>query len=221
MTSGQQLGCIAILGGSFDPVHCGHITLARYFVGVLAPDQLRILPAGKPWQKSGLHASAAQRVVMLEQAFAHQSVPVVIDQRELHNGRATYTVETLRSLRAEVGPEVALVFLMGADQLQHLDTWHEWQALFELAHLCAAARPGFALEGASVPAAVRAEFERRAGTPAIIRSTASGSTLLAPDLAVDISATAIRDALRHGKKPDSLVPPAVLDYIQQHHLYKS
>ena len=221
MTQIRQPGCIAILGGSFDPVHCGHVALARYFVGVLAPDQLRILPAGNPWQKNGLHASAAQRVAMLQQAFAQQTVPVLIDERELHNDRATYTVETLRSLRAEVGPEVALVFLMGADQLQHLDTWQEWRALFELAHLCAAARPGFALDGAGVPTAIRAEFERRASTPALIRSTACGSTLLAPDLAVDISATAIRDALRHGKQPDSLVPHAVLDYIQQHHLYKS
>lgn len=213
--------CIAILGGSFDPVHCGHVALARYFVGLLAPDELRVLPAGNPWQKHGLQASPAQRVAMLECAFADIPVPLVIDQRELRNVRATYTIDTLRSLRAELGPQVSLIFLMGADQLQHLDSWQDWRALFDLAHLCAAARPGFALQGALVPEEVGSEFARRAGSPKQLRLSASGRTLLAPDLAIDIAATTIRAALRHGKKPDSLVPHAVLDYIQQHHLYKS
>ena len=219
--AGTKRRCIAILGGSFDPVHCGHVALARYFVTLLAPDELRILPAGNPWQKNGLQATAAQRVAMLAQAFDGQQVPVVIDQRELQLRQATYTVDTLRSLRAEVGEAVSLIFLMGADQLQHLDSWQEWGQLFGLAHLCAAARPGFALQGTTVPTPIRDEFEAREGTPEQIRSTPSGRTLLAPDLAVDISATTIRAALRHGKKPDSLVPHAVLDYIQQHHLYKS
>ena len=213
--------CIAILGGSFDPVHCGHVALARYFVALLAPDELRVLPAGNPWQKPGLQATADQRVAMLERGFDSQQVPVVLDQRELQNHRATYTADTLRELRAEVGVEVSLIFLMGADQLEHLDSWQEWRQLFELAHLCAAARPGFALHGESVSEAIRVEFALRTGTPAQLRDSAHGKTILAPDLAVDISASAIRDALRNGKNADSLVPHAVLDYIQQHHLYKS
>ena len=221
MTGNDRPRSIAILGGSFDPVHCGHVALARYFVDLLAPDELRLLPAGNPWQKIGLHASAEQRVAMLQRAFGGLAVPLVIDQRELLNKRATYTVETLQSLRAELGDQVSLSFLMGADQLQHLDTWQDWIQLFDLAHVCAAARPGFALAGAQVPRAIRQEFERRASTPQQICSTPCGGTLLAPDLAVDIAATTIRDALRHGPVPDSLVPHAVLDYIQQHPLYKS
>ena len=221
MTGGQRPRSIAILGGSFDPVHCGHVALARYFVALLAPDELHILPAGNPWQKHGLHASAAQRVAMLRLAFDDVPVPLVIDPRELLSASASYTVATLRGLRAEVGNQVSLSFLMGADQLQHLDTWQDWTELFNLAHLCAAARPGFALAGTQVPQAVRQQFERRASTPQQIRNAPCGGTLLAPDLAVDISATAIRGALRHGKTTDSLVPHAVLDYIQQHHLYKS
>ncbi len=217
--------CIAILGGSFDPVHRGHVALARHFVDLLKPDELRILPAGNPWQKHGLEATGAQRVAMLEQAFQQQfreqGVPVVIDQRELQVNDPTFTIDTLRALRAELGPVVSLVFLMGADQLQHLDTWQGWHQLFDYAHVCAAARPGFALDGPDVPVEVRQVFEQRADTPAHIRSTPQGKTFLAPNLAVDISATEIRAALRHGKQPDTLVPHAVLDYIQQHHLYKS
>ncbi|GAA4026571.1 nicotinate-nucleotide adenylyltransferase [Actimicrobium antarcticum] len=219
--NGIKRRCIILLGGSFDPVHCGHIALARYFVSVLKPDELRILPAGNPWQKAALGASGAQRVAMLERAFKNQDVPVVIDQRELQDHNPTYTIKSLRSLRAELGPDVSLVFLMGADQLQRLDTWQEWRRLFDFAHVCAAARPGFAMDGQQVPSDIRQAFEQRAGTPAQIRDTPQGMTFLAPDLAVAISATEIRAALLHGEPPDSLVPHAVLDYIQQHHLYKS
>ncbi|MEB0135855.1 nicotinate-nucleotide adenylyltransferase [Actimicrobium sp. CCC2.4] len=219
--AGVSRHCIAILGGSFDPVHSGHVALAHHFVDLLKPDELRILPAGNPWQKHGLEASGAQRVAMLERAFQQQDVPVLIDQRELQSTDPTFTIDTLRALRAELGPAVSLVFLMGADQLQHLDTWNGWRELFDFAHVCAAARPGFALDGPQVPDEVRQAFEHRAGTPAQIRTTPQGKTFLAPNLAVDISATEIRAALRQGKQPDTLVPHAVLDYIQQHHLYKS
>ncbi|MEC5216984.1 nicotinate-nucleotide adenylyltransferase [Actimicrobium sp. GrIS 1.19] len=212
---------IAILGGSFDPVHRGHVALARHFVNLLQPDELRILPAGNPWQKHGLEASGRQRVAMLQRAFDSEQVPVVIDQRELQNDQPTYTIDTLRAMRAELGPDVSLIFLMGADQLQHLDSWQGWRELFGLAHLCAAARPGFALTGRLVPAEVSREFERRAGTPTQIRTTPQGNTFLAPNLAVDISATDIRKALHDGNNPAELVPNPVLDYIEQHHLYKS
>ena len=221
--------CIAILGGSFDPVHNGHVALARYFVDLLQPDELRILPAGNPWQKLGLQVSGAQRLAMLELAFCDINVPVVFDQRELRDAQPSVTIASLQSLRAELGHDASLNFLMGADQLQHLDTWQQWQALFDYANLCAAARPGFVLAGPTVPAAVSIEFAQRAATPAQLRSAAHGKSFLAPDLAVDISATAIRAALglehqqgqQHSESLASLVPPAVLDYIQQHHLYKN
>ena len=213
--------CVAVLGGSFDPVHSGHVALARYFVELLQPDELRILPAGNPWQKHGLEASAAQRLAMVQLAFDDQSVPVVIDQRELNSDQPNYTIDTLRSLRAELGPQVSLQFLMGADQLQHLNTWQNWRDLFEYAHLCAAARPGFALQGQQVPSVISEEFARRAGSAQKLHEAAHGCALLATDLSVDISATEIRAALHDGRQADLLLPAAVLDYIQQHHLYKN
>jgi nicotinate-nucleotide adenylyltransferase len=213
--------CIVLLGGSFDPIHHGHLALAEFFVELLAPDELRVIPAGNPWQKNGLQASAEDRVEMVKRAFAGQKLPVSIDRQEIQRHTATYTIDTLRALRAEVGPEASLVFLIGADQLQQLHTWQEWQHLFDYAHICAASRPGFAIDAIHMPEAVGDEFSRRAGTPQQIRTAPQGLSYLASGLAVDISATEIRAALQRGDRLDALIPPPVLDYIQQHHLYQS
>jgi nicotinate-nucleotide adenylyltransferase len=210
-----------LLGGSFDPVHNGHVALGSYFVKLLQPDALRIIPAGNPWQKHGLTAPAADRIEMLRVAFERQPVPVVIDHQEIERNSVTYTIDTLRAIRAELGPQASIAFLLGADQLQHLESWHEWQRLFEFAHLCAAARPGFPSELAQLPPAVAREFSRRAASAEQIRSTPSGLTYLATNLAVDVSATQIRAALQRKEAPEPLLPRGVLDYIEQHHLYKN
>lgn len=211
--------CIALLGGSFDPVHSGHVALANYFATLLTPDELRVLPAGNPWQKPPLKASAAQRIDMLKIAFGRLAVPVVIDEQEIHRQGATYTIDTLKALRAEAGPQTSIAFLIGADQLLHLHTWKQWRQLFDYAHVCAASRPGFDM--ARLAPEVAHEFGRRGASAAQIRSTPQGLGFLAANLAVDISATHIRDALLHDRSVGTLIPGGVLDYIQQHHLYKS
>lgn len=213
--------CIAVLGGSFDPVHNGHVALAGYFARLLVPDELRIIPAGQPWQKQGLQTAPEHRVEMARAAFGHLAVPVTIDEQEIRRTGATYSIDTLRALREELGPDVSISFLMGADQLQKLQTWKDWQALFELAHLCAASRPGYGIDDATIAPEVAREFARRAATPEQIRSTPKGLTYVASNLAVDISATQIRAALDQGADVASLIPAGVLDYIQQHHLYRN
>ena len=212
--------CAALLGGSFDPVHHGHVALAALFAELLAPDQLRLLPAGSPWQKSGLVASPEHRVAMLELAFRDAGLDAIIDRQEIDRSGPTYTIDTLRNVRAELGPDAAIVFLMGADQLRHLDTWRDWRQLFDVAHIGVAARPGFDLTEAALPAAVAHEITTRQGTLAQMRNKPSGLVYLAHTLAVDISATQIRTTLRHGDEANSLISPVVLDYIQQHNLYK-
>ena len=216
--------CIALLGGSFDPVHHGHVALAALFAELLRPDQLRILPA-RPWQKSSLQASDAQRVAMLELAFSGQPFEVTIDLQEIERGSATYTVDTLRGLRAELGETTSIVFVMGADQLQKLDTWRDWQELFLLANLGVAARPGYELDQDKLPPAVALALAGRLATPAEVRAAPHGKVCLAHTLAVDISATQVRNALRGGTDTgtdiSALLPPQVLDYIQQHNLYKN
>jgi nicotinate-nucleotide adenylyltransferase len=212
--------CVALLGGSFDPVHHGHVALAALFAKLLKPDQLRIVPAGNPWQKNALQASAEHRVAMLVQAFREAALDVTIDMQEIARGAPTYTIDTLRSVRAELGPDAAIVFLMGADQLQQLDTWRDWRALFDYAHIGVAARPGFALAQAALPSAVAQEISVRQGSLEQLRTSPSGRVFLAETLDVDISATQVRAALQRGEQANSLISPVVLDYIQQHNLYK-
>ncbi len=215
--------CVALLGGSFDPVHHGHVALAALFAALLKPDQLRVIPAGNPWQKNGLKAGAEDRIAMIELAFREAALDVVIDRQEIERserGTPTYTIDTLRQVRAELGPQASIVFLIGADQLQQLDTWREWRTLFDYAHIGVAARPGFALAQAALPRAVAQEIETRQGSLDELRTTPSGRVFLAEALAVDISATQIRAALQRGEQANSLISPVVLDYIQQHNLYK-
>jgi len=220
--------CIALLGGSFDPVHHGHVALAELFTSLLRPDELRVMPAGQPWQKkNGLEAGDADRVAMLELAFARSSAPVVVDTREIDREGATYTVETLREVRAELGADASIVFLMGADQLQKLDTWRDWRDLFALANFGVAARPGYRLDDAALSPAVAAELAQRRASFDDVRASPAGKVCVAHTLAVDISATAVRAALHATPRTDkvphlsALVAPQVLDYIQQHNLYKN
>jgi nicotinate-nucleotide adenylyltransferase len=212
--------CVALLGGSFDPVHNGHVALAALFAELLQPDQLRIIPAGNPWQKSGLRASGEARLAMLELALSDAGLKGTLDRQEIDRDAPTYTVETLRNVRAELGAQASIVFLMGADQLRHLDTWRDWRALFDLAHIGVAARPGYSLTEAALPAAVATELQQRQASLAQLRNTPSGHAYLAQTLDVDISATQVRAALQRGEQANSLISPVVLDYIQQHNLYK-
>ena len=118
-----------------------------------------------------------------------------------------------------MGAAASIVFLMGADQLQQLDSWREWRALFEMAHIGVGARPGFSLDDAALPAAVREELQQRRAAPAQLRNTPSGLAYLAHALDENVSATDIRASLQRGADANSRLAPVVLDYIQQHNLY--
>lgn len=213
--------CVAILGGSFDPIHVGHVALAEIFLKRLQPDEFRVMPAGNPWQKGVMAATPEQRVGMIQCAFAERALPITIDWREIRREGATYTVETLRELREELGDQASIVFILGADQLEKLDTWRDWHRLFDYAHLCVGARPGYSMTEAMLPETVAQVFASRAGTFEQIRSTPKGLCLLLDDLAVDVSATEIRASLQRGERPASWVPPTVLDYIDKYHLYRN
>lgn len=234
---------IGIFGGSFDPVHVAHLAVARAAARRLHLSELRFLPAGQPWQKPGLNTPAAHRLAMLRVALAHEpDAPwqTVIDERELRRTGPSYTIDTLTELRSELGPNVALVLLIGADQLLRLDTWRQWEALFDHAHLAVATRPGFALD--ALPAAVRAQWDRRCVPETTLCSTPAGHTCQLDGLDYDIAATTIRarlavarpdtdphsalprgaperPAIRAGTAED-LLPQGVLAYIEANQLYR-
>lgn len=221
---------IGLLGGSFDPIHIAHLAMADAFAAALSLDELRFVPAAHPWQKHGLSAAAEARHAMLDVALANHRPShgrFVVDPRELARGGKTYTIDTLVEVRAELGPTTPLVFLIGADQLVHLDTWHEWRALWTQAHLAAATRPGF--DVAHLPQTVAAEWSGRAGDARALRGAPAGRSFLLEGLALDVSATEIRAALAWPGQRDPAsqaslgrrVPSGVLDYIQANHLYGS
>lgn len=218
---------VGILGGSFDPVHWAHLAMADAFATALELDEIRFLPAARPWQKVHRLASPADRHAMLDAALAaHRPARGTyrVDARELAREGATYTVDTLADIRAEVGDRTSLVFLIGADQLVHLDTWKDWRGLWRDAHLAAVTRPGFAID--RLPADVASEWSSRLTDAAGLRAVPSGHAHLLEGLALDVSATAIRTLLAAADPPDAaalarLVPLPVLDYIRANHLYRS
>ncbi len=221
MVDGLTRRCVLLLGGSFDPVHAGHVGLAHYFSTLLHPNELRLIPAGQPWQKPGMQTPAADRVAMLKLAFADWPMPVVVDDQEVRRGGASYAIDTLRSLRDELGHEASLVLALGADQLANLHTWRDWRQLFDLAHLCFAARPGFSMARDVLDGEVAADVARRLATPSQLRGTPAGLAFIAPNLALDVSSTAIRAFLAEGSDAAGQLPAPVLDYIRQHHLYQT
>lgn len=229
----QSIGrCIGLLGGSFDPVHRAHLALASAFAHALPLDEIRFIPAGQPWQKEGLAATPRQRLAMLELSLNElvRSLPgtcrASIDTRELERAGPSYTVETLIELRKEMdrpfGPAASLVLLLGADQLLRLDTWRRWTELFNLAHLAVATRPGFDLN--ALPTPVLDQWTMRLADPRDLKSRQHGCTWQLDGFAMDVSATAVRTALKTGDYASPIladfVPGAVLDYIQAHHLYR-
>jgi nicotinate-nucleotide adenylyltransferase len=215
---------VGLLGGTFDPIHNGHLALARRFTEVLQLTELVLLPAGQPWQKEGVSAPE-HRLAMTRAAAASLElgdVKITVATDEIDRQGDTYTVDTLAHWREREGADASITLLMGADQLVKLNSWHRWKELFDYAHVCVETRAGF--DVAMLPAEVTAELEQRRALPDALRASTHGHMLIDEMLLLDVSATAIREEARtmsgsHDARAQ--VPPAVWDYIVQHHLYQT
>jgi len=209
---------IGMFGGTFDPIHFGHLRLAEDMADALGLERVLFIPAGQPPHRGAPRTAASHRLEMVRRAIAGNP-RFVADAREVQRPQPSYTVDTLTALRAERGNEQALWLLLGADAFLGLPGWHDWRRLFGLANIAVAERPGARLmQSGAIMEPLKSEISQRQAAEGPATGPA-GSVLLRATPQLDISATAIRDILaRHGSAR-YLLPDAVLDYIHEHHLY--
>ena len=212
---------IALFGGTFDPVHYGHLGLARAAFTQLELQKILLLPSGNPYQKGRLpFASGAHRVNMLKLVF-HGDAGMVVDERELRRAGATFTFDTLVELRAECGDAASLVWLIGSDAFSRLDTWHRWRELFGLAHFAVIDRSTHKLATAKCSGELLNEVEPRFSGLLEPHKSPSGAVVFLGTPPPPISSTGIREKIARGESIRGLTPDAVCDYIGQHKLYLS
>jgi nicotinate-nucleotide adenylyltransferase len=215
---------LGFLGGSFDPPHAGHLALARAARDTLHLAEVRFMPAAQPWQKPQI-TDAALRAHMVELAIRGEPA-FVLDMHEIERGGASYTADTLRALRRSLGGDVPLVWIIGSDQMQRLDTWHDWETLLDLAHLAVARRNHSVLQ---LNDRLQTLYNAHWAKPAAALARPHGHVIEIDMPPVDVSATALRQTL--ARDPSALtsderlmlaraLEPAVLDYIRAHHLYR-
>jgi len=212
---------VALLGGTFDPVHYGHLRFADDVRRALGLSEVRLVPTGDPPHRGSPSASAAHRLAMLRLAVV-EFPGLVVDDRELRRAGKSYTVLTLTELRHEF-PDSPLLLLLGADAFRGLPSWHRWDELFDLAHVVVVERPGVKLEATLPEPLLPIWRDRRVRDPKILLSRPAGAILAQPISPLDVSATKIREQLATGGNAAlnsrGLLPPAVLAYIDLHHLY--
>jgi nicotinate-nucleotide adenylyltransferase len=197
---------LAIFGGTFDPIHLGHLCVAWEASELLDAD-VRIMPSGTPPHRPPPIASAAQRLAMLQVALRDQS-RLTLDARELQRSGPSYTVDTMIELRAEQG-ERPIVLLLGTDAFAGLPGWHGWRQLFELAHIGVLSRPGEQLQ---LPAELQQAISgRRVSDPAALCAQPAGKVIDLAATAMEISATRIRELIAAGREPRYQLPSGLFD----------
>jgi len=214
----QPLG---VFGGTFDPVHFGHLRLAEAAADSLGLAGVRWIPAGRPVLRDAPRVSAGQRLEMVRLAIAGNP-RFELDAAEVEAAQPSYTVPTLERLRlTEVcGRPRPLVLLVGADAFSGLSGWHRWESLLDLAHIAVAHRPGYPVEADSLPAPLSSVFrERFCTSTSDLAAAPAGRIVCFPMTQLDISATRIRNLLSNGHSTRYLLPDAVISHIQKHHFY--
>jgi nicotinate-nucleotide adenylyltransferase len=206
---------IGIFGGTFDPVHYGHLRAALEARELLGLEDFRLLPAGTPPHREGTMASSQDRLNMLKLAVA--AYPEFrVDDREVQREGRSFMTDTLAGIRAESG-NTSILLIIGQDAANELDSWHDWRALFDLAHIVIMRRPG---ARSSWRGELRDRMEdclvKQSGQ---LHTTPSGLVLPLQVTQLAISSTDIRQRLREGRSARFLMPDSVIDYIEQNQLY--
>jgi nicotinate-nucleotide adenylyltransferase len=215
MISDDNHSAIAVLGGTFDPVHHGHLRLATDLAEQLNLSSLKLMPSYQPMHRDIPSATAEQRLEMLRLSICDNS-SLDIDARELKRKGPSYTLLSLKEIRQEVGATTPLYFVLGEDAFCHFDQWYQWQELIEYAHILVAVRPGshpnFSSDLTNFVNKVKYQGQ---GYP----STAYGSVVFIDNAKLEISSTTIRQKITEGQCIQYLLPKNVVDYIQLNKIY--
>ncbi len=205
-----------LYGGTFDPIHEGHLAVARAARAALGA-KVYFLPAADPPHRPRPGATAEQRVRMIALAIAGEP-DFLLDRRELDRTGPSWTVDSLREVRGQLGPDAPIAWLIGDDAFRELATWHDWRSLFDLAHFAVAVRPGYSLDNLS-PALAEACQGRWTSDPDQVAQTPSGRLFRLSQPPHPASASGIRRSLGGGRGDRGWLPPLVAEYIRRQGLY--
>ena len=208
---------IALFGGTFNPVHLGHLKIAEEMADLLQVEQMRLLPCSIPPHREAPEVGAKQRLAMLRLALANQSV-LMSDDLELNRAGPSYTIDTLKLVREDVGESVPLFLCLGMDVLSTIDTWQRWQELLNYCHIAVSPRPGWAQpEKGNLANWID---RHRLDNLTEVKKASHGHIYFCDLMMLELSSTAIRENIKRGESISSMTPDAVVDYIKQHQLYK-
>jgi len=215
------LGAIGLFGGTFDPVHFGHLRLATELAEAFHLDNVVFIPAGLPYHRGrDAHATSEERLTMLKLA-TQRDARFDVDDRELKREGPTYTYDTLAEIRKERGPDQPLVFLSGSDSFEKIDTWHRWTELFDLAHFVVAIRADDQEWQSRGPGAFPKDaWPRITLNPREMLSAPAGKIMTFFMTPIAISSTAIRTLAHESASIRYLTPDPVVEYVRSHNLYK-
>jgi nicotinate-nucleotide adenylyltransferase len=205
-----------IYGGTFDPIHHGHLRLAVELLDRLGVPEIALMPCHIPPHRESPGASSDLRLELLQLAVADEP-GLVIDDRELVREGASYTADTLRQIREEIGPDEPLAMVVGTDSFAGFDRWQEWRRIPELAHIIVVVRPGSDIPGESAAADLLSV--RAAESVDELYNSANGRILVLELPLMDVSATGIRERIAHGRSPRYLIPDSVWRRIRDSGLY--
>lgn len=208
---------VALLGGTFNPIHFGHLNLANCLVDYLQVESVRMIPCAIPPHRETPSVSAEQRLAMLQLAIDDHPL-LTSDDLELRKSTPSYSIETVQQIRQQVGKETPLFFCIGMDSLLTIDSWHHWQQLLDYCHLAICPRPGYKLPikghlAEWIEQNLCDDIER-------VKTLAQGCLHLCKIPLKDISSTAIRDSIKCAQSIDHLTPKSVVNFITKHSLYE-
>jgi len=209
---------VGVFGGTFNPVHYGHLRSALELVERLQLHHLRLMPCAQPPHRARPDCSAADRAAMVELAVSGEP-RLRCDNRELRRSGVSYTIDSLLELRAELGAGHSLCMVMGCDAVHKITTWHRFEELLEVTHIAVIARPGWHLPHEGQVA--RWLADNRGGGAQVLQQQPAGRILVEELRPLSISSTEIRELMAAGRSARYLLPEPVLDYIQTNSLYRS